>query len=120
MEKRHYPVAAVLAILIAASTLYLNSLVAVPAGRPAQSSWFTLSNALTGGAADLYAARSADHTPLTLSGVDGDAQQQWQLVPVSSGSYSLVSRASGKCVVPLGGSAGSHMLMSLRPMCDTP
>ena len=74
-----------------------------PAARPAQNTWFTLTNALTGGAADLYAARTANGTPLTLSGSDGNAQQQWQLVPAGNGSYSLVSRATGKCVVPLGG-----------------
>ncbi|XVU23294.1 RICIN domain-containing protein [Actinoplanes sp. CA-054009] len=74
-----------------------------PAARPAQSSWFTLTNALTGGAADLYAARAALDTPITLSGTDDDAQQQWQLVPSDGGSYSLVSRATGKCVGPLGG-----------------
>jgi hypothetical protein len=74
-----------------------------PAARPAQNTWFTLTNALTGGAADLYAARNANGTPLTLSETDGNAQQQWQLVPAGNGSYSLVSRATGKCVVPLGG-----------------
>src|SRR5688572_11938406 len=35
MEKRHYPVAVVFASLLAISTLYLNSLIAVPAARPA-------------------------------------------------------------------------------------
>jgi hypothetical protein len=74
-----------------------------PAARPAQSSWFTLTNALTGGAADLYAARTALGTPVTLSGTDDDAQQQWQLVPARGGAYSLVSRATGKCVGALGG-----------------
>ncbi|MBU2666653.1 RICIN domain-containing protein [Actinoplanes bogorensis] len=77
-----------------------------PAARPAQNSWFTLTNALTGGAADLYAARSADDTPVTLSGSDDDAQQQqWQLVPGGANSYTLVSRASGKCIGPLDGNA---------------
>jgi hypothetical protein len=74
-----------------------------PAARPTQNTWFALTNALTGGAADLYAARTANGTPLTLSGTDGNAQQQWQLVPAGNGSYSLVSRATGKCVVPLDG-----------------
>jgi hypothetical protein len=74
-----------------------------PAARPAQNSWFTLTNGLTGGAANLYAARSTDGTPLTLSGADGGAQQQWQLVPVGDSSYTLVSRATGKCVIPLNG-----------------
>jgi ricin-type beta-trefoil lectin protein len=74
-----------------------------PAARPAQNTWFVLTNALTGGAADLYAARTAINTPITLSGADGNAQQQWQLVPGGDGSYALVSKATGKCAVPLGG-----------------
>ncbi|GAA0574649.1 hypothetical protein GCM10010172_69120 [Paractinoplanes ferrugineus] len=74
-----------------------------PAARPAQNTWFTLTNALTGGAADLYAARTANGTPLTLAESDGNAQQQWQLVPSGNGAYSLVSRATGKCVVPVNG-----------------
>jgi ricin-type beta-trefoil lectin protein len=83
-----------------------------PAARPAQNTWFTLTNALTGGAADLYAARTANGTPLTLSEADGNAQQQWQLVPAGNGSYSLVSRATGKCVVPLDGNpvAGNPLI----------
>jgi hypothetical protein len=74
-----------------------------PGARPAQNSWFVLTNSLTGGAADLYAARTANGTPLTLSGSDGDAQQQWMLVPEGSGAYSLQSKATGKCVVPVNG-----------------
>jgi hypothetical protein len=74
-----------------------------PAARPAQNSWFVLTNSLTGGAADLYAARTANGTPITLGGNDGGAQQQWKLVPAGGGSYSLQSNATGKCVVPLGG-----------------
>jgi hypothetical protein len=74
-----------------------------PAARPAENTWFSLSNALTGGAADLYAARVASGTPLTLAESDGDAQQQWELVPAGDNSYSLVSRATGKCAVPLDG-----------------
>lgn len=50
MEKRHYPVAVVLTILIAASTLYLNSLVAVTSGRPAAQT-----------VSDLSAARYLNH-----------------------------------------------------------
>jgi ricin-type beta-trefoil lectin protein len=74
-----------------------------PAARPAQNSWFVLTNSLTGGAADLYAARTALGTGLTLSGSEGDAQQQWKLVPAGDRTYSLRSKATGKCVVPLGG-----------------
>jgi hypothetical protein len=74
-----------------------------PAARPAQNAWFALTNALTGGSADLYAARVADGTPLTLAESDGDAQQEWELVPAGDGNYSLVSQATGKCAVPLDG-----------------
>ncbi|WP_307873145.1 RICIN domain-containing protein [Paractinoplanes ovalisporus] len=84
-----------------------NTAETAPAARPAQNSWFTLTNALTGSAANLYAARTVNGTPITLSGTDGDAQQQWQLVPADGNSYKLVSRASGKCVGPLGGNAAT-------------
>jgi hypothetical protein len=73
-----------------------------PAARPAQNSWFVLTNSLTGGAADLYAARTANGTPLTLGESDGDAQEQWRLVPAGNASFTLQSRATGKCVVPQG------------------
>ncbi|GAB1693116.1 RICIN domain-containing protein [Krasilnikovia sp. M28-CT-15] len=73
----------------------------VPAARPAQNTWFVLTNSLTGGAADLYGARTASNTPITLGGTDGDAQQQWKFVPASGGTFALQSRATGKCVVPL-------------------
>jgi hypothetical protein len=74
-----------------------------PAARPAPNSWFVLTNSLTGGAANLYAARTANGTPVTLGESDGDAQQQWQLVPAGNGTFSLRSKATGKCVVPLDG-----------------
>jgi hypothetical protein len=75
-----------------------------PAARPAQNSWFVLTNSLTGGAADLYAARTASGTPVTLGESDGDAQQQWKLTPAGSGTFALRSKATGKCLVPLDGS----------------
>jgi hypothetical protein len=74
-----------------------------PAARPAANTWFVLTNSLTGGAADLYAARTASGTPVTLGGPDGDSQQQWKLVPAPGAAFSLQSRATGKCVVPLDG-----------------
>jgi hypothetical protein len=83
--------------------LAASSAQTAPAARPAQNSWFVLTNSLTGGAADLYAARTADGTPVTLGGSDGDAQQQWKLAPAGGGTFSLQSRATGKCVVPQGG-----------------
>jgi hypothetical protein len=75
----------------------------VPAARPTQNSWFVLTNSLTGGAADLYAARTANGTPVVIGGADGDAQQLWRLVPAGGGAFALQSKATGKCVVPLGG-----------------
>jgi hypothetical protein len=74
-----------------------------PAARPAANTWFVLTNSLTGGAADLYAARTANGTPVVLGGPDGDSQQQWRLVPAAGGAFSLQSRATGKCVGPLDG-----------------
>src|SRR5436190_18454706 len=50
MEKRHYPAVLLVAVLAALSTLYLNSLVAVPRTRPA-----------TELVSDLSAARYFDH-----------------------------------------------------------
>jgi hypothetical protein len=88
-----------------AATGYLAKAAAqsAPAARPAANTWFVLTNSLTGGAADLYAARTANGTPVTLGGPDGDSQQQWKLMPAAGGSFSLQSRATGKCVVPLDG-----------------
>ncbi|MFI5937185.1 RICIN domain-containing protein [Actinoplanes sp. NPDC051494] len=74
-----------------------------PAARPAANTWFVLTNSLTGDAADLYAARTANGTPITLGGAEGGSQQQWKLVPAAAGTFSLQSRATGKCVVPLDG-----------------
>lgn len=74
-----------------------------PAARPTPGTWFVLTNALTGGAADLYAAQTADGTPITLGDADGDAQEQWQLVPAAGGAFTVRSRATGKCVTPLDG-----------------
>lgn len=77
-----------------------------PAARPAANSWFVLMNSLTGDdAADLYAARTANGTPIVLGGAEGGAQQQWKLVPAGTDSFVLQSKATGKCVVPLDGNA---------------
>ena len=92
-------------VTIRSTNGYLAKAVAqsAPAARPAANSWLMLTNSLTGGAADLYAARTANGTPVTIGGADGDAQQQWKLIPAAGGSYSLQSRATGKCVIPLNG-----------------
>ncbi|AGL19595.1 RICIN domain-containing protein [Actinoplanes sp. N902-109] len=74
-----------------------------PSARPAANTWFVLTNSLTGDSADLYAARTATGTPVALAGTDGGAQQQWKLVPAGSDTFALQSKATGKCIVPLGG-----------------
>jgi hypothetical protein len=85
-----------------------------PAARPARSSWFVLTNSLTGDAADLYAARSATGTPIVLNGAEGGTQQQWKLVPAGDDTFWLQSRASGKCVLPLDGNpvAGAPLVQA--------
>jgi hypothetical protein len=75
------------------------------AAPPAEGGWFRLSNALTGAAADLYGARSADRTPVVLRRPTGSASQSWQLVPAGAGAYQLRSKATQKCVTPLGAAA---------------
>ena len=69
-----------------------------------------MQNSLTSGATELYAARTVDANPIVLGGADGDAQQQWKLAPAGNNTYTLVSRATGRCVVPLGG----------KPVAGTP
>jgi len=76
------------------------------AATPAAGSWFALTNALTGDAADLYGARSEDRTPLVTFAGNGTAGQQWQL-----DGGKLTSKATGKCVAPLGRAvAGSPLV----------
>jgi hypothetical protein len=72
-----------------------------PAAQPAPGTWFVLANSLTSSAADLYAARSAAATPLVLNRTESGAQQLWLLRPAGNGSFQMVSKASGKCVIPL-------------------
>jgi hypothetical protein len=85
-----------------------------PAARPAANTWFVLTNSLTGDSADLYAARTANGTPVALTGTDGGAQQQWKLIPAGSDTFTLQSKATGKCVIPLGGNpvAGSPLVQA--------
>jgi Ricin-type beta-trefoil lectin domain-like/Metallo-peptidase family M12B Reprolysin-like len=69
---------------------------------PVAGAWFSLNNALTGMAADLYGARSADATPLVLNRSTHAANQIWTLVRAGAGDFLLKSRATGKCVAALG------------------
>jgi hypothetical protein len=72
------------------------------AARPAAGGWLQLGNALTGAVAQLSGSRGADGTPLVLGAADGAADQQWQLRAAGGGRFLLRSRATGKCVAPLG------------------
>jgi fibronectin type III domain protein len=72
---------------------------------PAASTWFTLTNALTGDAADLYGSRSALRTPLVSFAGNGGASQAWQLA-----GGKLVSKATGRCAGPLRPAAGSPLV----------
>ncbi|GAB7052561.1 RICIN domain-containing protein [Catenuloplanes indicus] len=73
-----------------------------PAARPIMDGWFQLNNALTGGAAHLYGARSNESTPIVVQRAEGVTQQQWSLRRVGD-AFQLISRVTGKCVVPLDG-----------------
>jgi hypothetical protein len=80
------------------------SLTTAAAVTPRGEAWVALTNALTGTTADLYGARAADRTPLVLHEATGAASEQWRFEAVDGG-VRLVSRATGKCVTPLGGEA---------------
>lgn len=84
---------------------------------PRGTGWFALSNALTGTTADLYGARAADRTPLVLHEAAGTASEQWRFEAVDGG-VRLVSRATGKCVTPLGGEAVAGVPLTQRA-CST-
>jgi Ricin-type beta-trefoil lectin domain-like len=71
---------------------------------PRGDGWFSLTNALTGTTAGLYGARAADRTPVVLNEATGAVNEQWRFETVTGG-VRLVSRATGKCVTPLGGAA---------------
>ncbi|MGW4941876.1 fibronectin type III domain-containing protein [Actinoplanes sp. NPDC004185] len=73
---------------------------------PPAGQWFSLSNALTGETADVYGARSADRTPLVTQAATGEASQSWRL-----DGGKLVSKATGKCVSPLGRAVAGAVLV---------
>jgi hypothetical protein len=91
-------------VLVNDGEKFTDSLAAktAPAARPIMEGWFQLNNALTGGAAHLYGARTNEFTPIVVQRAEGVAQQQWSLRRVGN-SFQLVSRATEKCVIPLGG-----------------
>ncbi|MCW6008289.1 RICIN domain-containing protein [Micromonospora sp. CPCC 205371] len=67
------------------------------AARPAAGAWFVLGNALTGTAAELYGARTADGTPLVSQRRAGTASQLWKLESGGGDTFLLRAKASGKC-----------------------
>jgi hypothetical protein len=90
------------------------------AALPAAGRWMVLGNALTGGAAQLYGGRAADATPLVLGAPDAAADQQWQARALGGGRFLIRSRASGKCVAPLGTVAVGAVLVQRGCSADDP
>ena len=74
-----------------------------PAVMPVPGSWLTLTNALTGGAADVFGARSANGTPVVLYRRHDGANQRWQLQVAGTGAFQLRSASSGKCLTTTAG-----------------
>ncbi|SCG37704.1 hypothetical protein GA0070614_0424 [Micromonospora coxensis] len=71
----------------------------------AANEWLSLHNALTGAPAEVHGSRRNDGVPLVLGSGTGAANQAWRLVPATEGMFLIVSKATGKCVAPLGGTA---------------
>ncbi len=71
---------------------------------PKAGAVFSLRNSLTGTVAELYGARSADRTPVTLHEANGTVSQQWRL-DAADGGFRLVSKVTGKCLSPVGDKA---------------
>jgi hypothetical protein len=90
------------------------------AARPAAGRWLELGNALTGGVVRLYGSRGADGTPLVLGRGDGAADQQWQLRAAGAGRFMVRSRATGKCVAPLGAAAAGAVVVQQVCAADDP
>jgi hypothetical protein len=78
------------------------------AAAPTAGAWFSLTNAQTGDAADLYGTRTADRTPLVTFAGNGAASQQWSLK-----DGKLTSKATGKCVAPAGRAADGVPLVQV-------
>jgi len=87
------------------------------ATRPPAGSWFTLANSLTGGAADVYAARSGDGAPIILYRRHDGANQRWQLQPAGTGTFLVRAQSSDKCLMPMGGTAQAGAPL-VQQTCD--
>jgi hypothetical protein len=95
-----------------------------PAVLPVPGSWLTLTNALTGGAAEVFGARSAGGTPVVHSRRHDGGNQRWRLEAAGTGTYRLRSASSGKCLAAGGGAvaAGGGAVAAGAPLvqqtCD--
>jgi hypothetical protein len=65
---------------------------------PKAGAWLTLSNSLTGGAADVFGARSADGAPVVLNRRHDGTNQRWRLREAAGGTFLIQSAATGKCL----------------------
>jgi len=69
---------------------------------PPARTWVTLSNALTGGAADVFGARSADGTPIVLYRRHDGVNQRWLFEPATADTFVIKAESSGKCLTVAG------------------
>jgi hypothetical protein len=69
---------------------------------PKAGPWLTLTNSLTGGAADVFGARSADGTPVVLNRRSDGTNQRWRLREAAGGTFLIQSAATGKCLAVAG------------------
>jgi hypothetical protein len=74
----------------------------LPSAAPKPGPVVTLSNSLTGGAADVYGARTVDGTPVVLNRRHDGANQRWRLRPAAGGALLLQNAATGKCLAVAG------------------
>ena len=69
---------------------------------PRSKIWLTLTNSLTGGAADVYGARSADGAPVVLNRRHDGANQRWRLVDAAGGAVQIQNATANKCLTVAG------------------
>jgi hypothetical protein len=65
---------------------------------PAAGQWLVFGNSLTGGAVDVFGARSAAGTPIIIYRRHDGANQQWKLEPAANGVFLVRSKATDKCL----------------------
>jgi len=69
---------------------------------PKVGAWMTLTNSLTGGAADVFGARTADGTPVVLNRRHDGTNQRWRLREAAGGTFLVQGAATGKCLAVAG------------------